>query len=169
MSLVLGVFKKNPAATLPTFATRGAACFDVRACLLGVDSVGGYDSQNSRIFKCVEGDRVFIAPGERLMIPTGLIFDIPDGHSVRFHPRSGIALKQGLALINMEGVVDYDYVDPSMILLWNTTDVTQEIKHGERIAQAELVQDLKYDILESMFAPIQKTDRQGGMGSTGKE
>ena len=57
------------------------------------------------------------------MVPTGLILDIPAGHSVRIHPRSGNAIKKGLSFINCEGVVDSDYTDPLMIPVINLSDI----------------------------------------------
>lgn len=112
-------------------------------------------------------DKIIINPGERLLIPTGLIFDIPENHSIRIHARSGLSLKQGLALANAEGVVDSDYVDPTFIMMINNSNAVATIKHGDRIAQGELVPVLQSEFQEIPTPPKQKTDRQGGLGSTG--
>ena len=98
-----------------------------------------------------------------------MILDIPNGYSVRIHPRSGTAIKQGMSLINCEGVIDYDYVDPLFIACVNLSEVqTIVINNGDRVAQGELVEMNHYEIEETSKKPTQKTDRDGGFGSTGK-
>jgi dUTP pyrophosphatase len=110
---------------------------------------------------------ITLMPGDRVMVPTGLILDIPDGYSVRVHARSGLSLKQGLILVNSEGVIDSDYVEELFVLLTNVSENAQVIKNGDRIAQAELVKKEEYALWEIFEAPAKKTDRDGGMGSTG--
>ncbi len=102
-----------------------------------------------------------------IAISTGLILDIPVGYSVRIHPRSGLAYKKGITLLNAEGIIDSDYTDELKILLYNTSNMDFIIQHGDRIAQGELVKNLDYVIEECYNAPVQKTDRVGGFGSTG--
>jgi dUTPase len=70
-------------------------------------------------------------------------------------------------LANLEAVIDSDYVQETMIILTNMTEVDQTINHGDRIAQAELVKQEEYILWEINEAPTQKTDRAGGLGSTG--
>ena len=114
---------------------------------------------------------ITINPGHRVKIPTGLVLDIPEGYSVRIHPRSGIALKRGLKLSNGEGIIDADYVEPLYILMTNTSQQEIVIAHDERIVQGELVvagTGLTQHPLEECFdRPLQKTSRLGGFGSTG--
>jgi dUTP pyrophosphatase len=110
---------------------------------------------------------VHVGPGERAAIPTGIIMDIPKGHSVRIHSRSGLAFKNGLVLVNGEGVVDSDFVDEVMLLVLNVSRVGITIGEGDRIAQAELIQNLPYEIVQITERPTIKTDRIGGFGSTG--
>jgi dUTP pyrophosphatase len=110
---------------------------------------------------------LLLRPGHRYLIPTNLILDIPEGFSVRIHPRSGLALKQGLTLINCEGVIDSDYVEPIYITLLNLSDSPVEISDGDRVAQAELVRSETYEIEEVNTPPARKTSRVGGFGSTG--
>lgn len=100
-------------------------------------------------------------------MPTGLIFDIPEGYSIRLHPRSGNALKIGLVLANAEGIVDEDYVEPTYVLMTNMSTVSLRIDHGMRIAQGEVVYDQRFEIVETETKPNQKSDRDGGFGSTG--
>lgn len=83
------------------------------------------------------------------------------------HPRSGWSLKRGISLTNCEGVVDSDYIDPVFVILENRSSEHQHILHGDRIAQAELVENCATTIVEISNAPAIKTDRVGGFGSTG--
>ena len=112
--------------------------------------------------------RFRIAPADRVLIPTGLIFDIPEGHSVRLHTRSSISLKKGLIMPNGEGIIDCDYYHQTFVMLYNASADEVLIKDGERIAQGELVKTYLYDIEETEDVPEQKTNRVGGFGSTGK-
>lgn len=161
----LSYFKVNPNADAPTYGTQSAACFDFKACLIG-ERVRGFD-RNNKEFIAPLSDKIVVNPGERVLIPTGLILDIPEGYSVRLHSRSGMSLKQGLVLANAEGVIDSDYVDPTYIMVTNVSTIMATVKHGDRIAQGELVPVYQVEFKESKEAPGQKTDRQGGLGSTG--
>ena len=170
----LQYYKLHEKAFEPIWGTAHAACFDIRACLIVGDTVNVYSVYNDKSRKVVnhkmDDDRgyVLIAPGERLMVPTGLILDIPVGYSVRLHSRSGLALKQGLVLANHEGVIDADYVDPTFVVLFNDSLQEHYIFHGDRIAQGEMITDIAYEVLETKTQPTQKTDHVGGFGSTGK-
>jgi dUTP pyrophosphatase len=108
-----------------------------------------------------------IRPGDRVLVPTGLILDIPEGHSVRLHTRSSISLKKGLIMPNGEGIIDSDYYHQTFVMLYNASADEVLIENGERIAQGELVKTLSYSIEETKDVPEQKTDRVGGFGSTG--
>ena len=129
-------------------ATKGSACFDISAHV-------PYEGL------------IPIPPGERILIPTGIVFDIPEGHSVRLHPRSGMAFKKGLTLVNAEGIIDSDYVEEVFVALHNVSGKEQIVSHGERIAQAEMVRSLVYKIFQADERPERKTSRSGGFGSTG--
>ncbi len=108
-----------------------------------------------------------LKPGHRYLVPINLIMDIPEGYSVRIHPRSGMALKQGITLINCEGVIDSDYVDPTFITLYNSSDSAVTISDGDRVAQGELIKNEQYTLASITEKPAQKTSRAGGFGSTG--
>jgi dUTP pyrophosphatase len=171
--VMLKAYKLYPDVQIPKHATVQAACFDVRAYLgQPLYEVAGFCANNkeckSRIFDTTEGSRyIKIDPGQRLLIPTGIIFDIPEGYSVRIHARSGLALKQGMVMANSQGIIDSDYVEESKIMLLNISTDLGYIYHGDRIAQAELVRCEQYNIMETTERPTQKTDRNGGFGSTG--
>jgi len=177
MDLKLKYFKKYNDVKDPKFGTEQAACFDVHAyfgsneaCLINV-----YDKDNNNI-KYLAGKAthldnvkfVNLNPGDRALIPTGLIFDIPKGYSVRVHSRSGNALKLGLVLANSEGVIDSDYFHETFIMILNTSNKIVKINHDDRIAQLEMIPVLAYDIEQTDTPPAQKSDRVGGFGSIGK-
>lgn len=168
----LGFYKITPNAYEPVWGTDHAACFDLKACLVAGDTVNSYNAFNekNRISVQEGSERPFItiSPNSRVLVPTGLIFDIPVGYSVRLHSRSGLALKQGLVLANHEGIVDSDYTNQTYVLLTNDSMVEEHIYGGDRIAQAEMMRDIAYEILECKAEPLPKTNRTGGFGSTGK-
>ena len=156
----------------PFRATKGSACFDLHSFLPENSVVRVYISHSEqdieiRERRVVKG-RVQINPTERMLVPTGLIFDIPTGYSVRLYPRSSLALKQGLTLANNVGIIDSDYVQPVFMMVCNMSGFQQFVTDGERICQAELVQEKQYVLLEVDEQPERKTDRDGGFGSTGK-
>ena len=163
----LSVYKTNPNIVLPAFATKQAACFDLSFQSAGKFEYSGYNGFNAPFTRVIHENKIVIMPGDRVMIPTGLIFDIPEGYSVRIHPRSGLSYKQGLILANLEAVIDSDYVHETYVLLTNQSENPISITNGDRIAQAELVKSEEYILWETFEAPTQKTDRVGGLGSTG--
>ena len=170
----LKFFKLNEQAQLPTFATKESACFDLHANLVENGEIEYYQAISTksvprRVAFDINSSNTFIQLNnmERMLIPTGLIADIPKGFSVRLHSRSGLAFKQGVYLTNCEGIIDSDYVDPIFAMVTNISNVPVRIYNGDRICQGELVRCEKYTLNESDEAPTQKTDRDGGFGSTG--
>lgn len=151
----------------PMWATFGSACFDLQAYLPEKISVTMYTAHNVK-YNILSTGTITVLPGERAMIPTGLILDIPQGYSVRLHIRSSMAGKNGVTLANAEGVIDSDYVDPLFMLVHNTSKSVVYLANGDRIAQAELVANLQYCISETLDKPAIKGNRTGGFGSTGK-
>lgn len=162
----LKLFRTHPQVKLPAKQTAQSACFDLSFQGYNNNTYEGYTSTN-KPFKRPMNNQIVIQPGDRLAVPTGIIMDIPEGYSVRLHARSGMSLKQGLVLANAEGVIDSDYVQEVMVLVHNISQNQIVISSGDRIAQAELVEDVKYSIVESASRPGVKTNRTGGMGSTG--
>ena len=168
----LKFYKVKENAQMPVFATKKSACFDLHACLVEGDDVQKFHAvatkQLPRRISIFEGKPfVQLNNMERMLIPTGLIVDIPDGYSVRLHSRSGLAFKQGLYLTNCEGIIDSDYVDPIFAMMTNISNVPVKIFNGDRICQGELIRCERYTLDESDEAPTRKTDRDGGFGSTG--
>jgi dUTP pyrophosphatase len=166
----LKIFKTHPEVQLPKFATKQSACFDISYQAWGKGSYKGYNKVNANFERQIGSGAegvITITPGDRVMIPTGMILDIPEGYSVRLHPRSGLSLRHAITLANCEAVIDSDYFEELFLLIQNNSEVSVNIHHGERLAQAELVKDEHYTIEETLVQPTQRTDRTGGLGSTG--
>lgn len=167
----MNVYKVNERATIPAYATDGSACFDISACISNGEYLKSFNNWNKEQKILVKGvgqkkDAFQLPPGIRCLVPTGLIFDIPEGQVMKMYIRSSAALKKGLVLSNGVGIIDSDYVEQSYIMVQNITDSLVTIEHGERIAQCMLVPVEQHEIVETKEKPTQKTDRNGGFGST---
>lgn len=140
------VRRLHPAASLPEYATEGSMCFDLRVCEPGGDIV--------------------IHPGQRLMVNTGLAFEMPPGWGMNVYSRSGHGARFGVALANGTGKVDPDYRGEVYLCVSNNGSTSVTFKHGDRIAQAEPVL-----VHRAVFNDVQKlsdTERGAkGFGSTG--
>jgi dUTP pyrophosphatase len=108
-----------------------------------------------------------LAPGKRALVPTGLAMAIPEGHEGQVRPRSGLAAKHGVTVLNTPGTIDADYRGELKVILINLGDAPFEIRRGERIAQLVVapVSQVNFTLRESLDA----TERgAGGFGSTGR-
>lgn len=136
---------------LPSYETAGAAGADVRANLPEAARQSG----------------LTLDPMQRAIVPTGLSVEIPAGYEMQVRPRSGLAFKHGLTLVNTPGTIDSDYRGPLGVLMVNLGSAPVTIAHGERIAQlivAPVVQ-AGFELAED----LSDTDRgAGGFGSTGR-
>lgn len=162
----LKIWKTHPDIQIPKHQTSQSACFDLAFQSAGKREYKGYSNLNKPFSRSL-ASAITIAPGDRVLVPTGCIMDIPEGYSVRIHARSGTSLKQGLVLGNAEGVIDSDYVEEVFVILWNISGNAVTINNGDRIAQAELVQNVDYTVEQTPARPLPKTNRAGGFGSTG--
>jgi dUTP pyrophosphatase len=165
-----------------------AACYDIHAHLRGpvtpedvaplireIKWYDGYNQPHTSMPDVVFDSDVPICtftlnPKCRALIPTGMVMDIPLGFSARLHPRSGLAVKNGVTLINAEGVIDSDYCHEVFVPLHNTTNTPFKITHGDRIAQVEIIEyarHVRYVTYTQATPESQKTNRVGGFGSTG--
>jgi len=149
------------------YATELSACFDLRAWLHDGTDINAFTPWGDPWGPKIKNGELWIAHDERVLVSTGIIFDIPFGYSIRLHPRSGLALKKGLTLANCEGIIDADYVEPVFVAMTNHSQRSVSIKSGDRICQAELVQNKGcfFSVLDKR--PERKTSRAGGFGSTG--
>lgn len=131
---------------LPAYQSDGAAGADIRAAL---------------------GEPLVLQPGERASVPTGLAFEIPPGFEMQVRPRSGLAARNGVTVVNAPGTVDSDYRGEVEVLLVNLGAEPFTIRNGERIAQIVVA-----PVVRARFEPataLGATPRgAGGFGSTGR-
>lgn len=133
---------------LPSYETSGAAGMDLRAALPA-------------------GTPVIIGPLERSLIPTGLTMELPAGYEAQVRPRSGLALKSGITVLNTPGTIDSDYRGEVKVILINLSDHPVEINRGDRIAQMVIAPVTRATI--ELVESLSLTKRgEGGFGSTGK-
>ena len=162
------IYKLFPEAHMPELGTEWAACFDLKASLRDSDEITVFNATNTKSKRKYANGSIFIYSGERALIPTGLVFDLDENQSMRIHPRSGLAFKNGITLANSEGVVDSDYVQQTYVMLYNISDKVFIVEDGDRIAQAEVLESYSKFVFEEVFdEPETKTSRTGGFGSTG--
>mgnify|MGYP000931847090 FL=1 len=138
--------KNTSVNELPAYQTAGAAGVDLRANL-------------------PEGV-IRLAPLERTLVPTGLYLEIPDGYEAQVRPRSGLAIKHGITVINAPGTIDCDYRGEVKVPIVNLSNKTFEIAHGDRIAQMVFARYEQATFEE--VSVLSETERgAGGFGSTG--
>lgn len=137
----------NSQHPLPEYATADSAGMDLRANLL---------------------ESVVLHPGERKLIPTGLHLALPSGYEAQVRPRSGLAFKHGITVLNAPGTIDADYRGDVGVILINHGNEPFEITNGERIAQLVIA---KYErVVWNAVEVLNETDRgAGGFGHTGKK
>ena len=130
---------------LPSYATSGAAGLDVCAA--------------------VESD-LALAPGERVAVPTGFCVGLSPGYEAQIRPRSGLALRHGITVLNSPGTIDSDYRGEVQIILINHGDTTFNVSRGDRIAQLLILPVIQAACIE--VNDLDETERgEGGFGSTG--
>jgi len=131
---------------LPSYATEGSSGMDIRAALIEPET---------------------LKPGEVKLIPTNLSVEIPTGYEIQVRPRSGLAAKYGIGVLNSPGTIDSDYRGEVKIILFNFGKESFEIKSGERIAQIIISKVYKAEI--DVSSKLNETKRgEGGFGHTGK-
>lgn len=112
-------------------------------------------------------ETITLHPGERKLIPTGLFMELPEGYEAQVRPRSGLALKHGITVLNSPGTIDADYRGEIQVLLINHSQVDFIINHGERIAQMVIAKHEQVKWLDNEV--LNNTERgAGGYGSSGK-
>lgn len=154
---------------LPKYETSQSAGLDVRADFSRVTPQNPIKifGEGEVLFKGDSHQKTMLRlePGSRALIPTGLFTAIPEGYEIQVRPRSGLALKQGVELSNSPGTIDADYRSEIGVILKNGGLDTIWIEDGERICQFVLnkVERIDWNIVES----LDKTERNGGFGSTG--
>ncbi len=131
---------------LPEYATSGSSGMDLRASL----------EQALRL-----------KPMERVLVPTGLFIELPEGYEAQIRPRSGLAIKQGITCLNTPGTIDADYRGEIKIILINLSEEEQVIFHGDRIAQM-IIQKVEKAVWKQTTGINVTARNEGGFGHTGK-
>jgi len=132
---------------LPTYATDQSAGMDLSAALT---------------------EAIELGPGDRALIPTGLSIALPPGYEAQIRPRSGLAVKNGVTVLNSPGTIDADYRGEIKVILINHGQKSFTVERGMRIAQmvVEKYETVGWQVVDS----LEETDRgEGGFGSTGTE
>lgn len=133
--------------TIPQYMTAAAAGMDLHAAL---------------------AEAIDLAPGERILVPTGLALAIPEGYEAQVRPRSGLAWRHGVTLVNAPGTIDADYRGEIGIILINHGHDTISIQPGDRIAQLVFAPVIRVKLVE--VAELSETQRSdGGFGHTGRQ
>lgn len=140
------VRRLHPAAVLPQRMSEAAAGLDLAACL--------------------PDGPIRLAPGERRLVPTGIALAIPLGYEGQVRPRSGLALRHGLSIVNAPGTIDADYRGELKVILINLGAEPVELRHGERIAQLVVAPVAMAAVVEVDTLP-ESGRGAGGFGSTG--
>ncbi|HEU4381327.1 MAG TPA: dUTP diphosphatase [Hyphomicrobiaceae bacterium] len=109
-----------------------------------------------------------LAAGARGLVPTGLILELPAGMEAQVRPRSGLALRHGITVLNSPGTIDSDYRGEVMVLLANLGDAAFDVRRGERIAQL-VIQRVEQAALVEVAATTTTRRGTGGFGSTGRK
>ena len=141
---------------LPKKGTTNAAGYDL--CAWVKDSYDGM---------------LLVQPGAVAIVKTGLNVNIPDGYEIQIRPRSGLAAKHMVSVLNTPGTIDSDYCGDGedfelKVILINHNKIPFSIKHGDRIAQMVVAKLAEHDLVEvEEFGTTDKTSRKGGLGSTG--
>lgn len=109
---------------------------------------------------------ITLGPLERALVPTGLFVALPPGYEAQIRPRSGLAVKHGISLVNAPGTIDADYRGEYGVIMINLSNEPYTVQDGDRIAQLVLS---KHETIEwEEVAELDTTERDGGFGSTGK-
>jgi len=142
-SLTVKVKKLHPEAQLPTYTRHGDAAMDVRSV-----------------------EAVLINPGERRLIGTGVAFEVPFGYELQVRPRSGLALKHGISIVNTPGTLDSNYRGELGIILINHGSEPFSVAKGDRIAQI-VFNKIEHTHIEEVDELSETNRGEGGFGSSG--
>lgn len=141
---VMRVGGRGDPLPLPTYATEGSAGLDLRADV-----------------------EVRLEPGQRALVPTGLALELPEGYEAQVRPRSGLALRHGIGMVNAPGTIDSDYRGEIGVLLVNHGSEPVVLRRGERIAQL-VVARYERVALEEVDSLSSTSRGSGGFGHTGR-
>lgn len=144
--LIKTISEKFSDIPLPQYATPGSSGMDVRAAV---------------------EDKITIEPGKVMLVPTNISVEIPIGYEIQVRPRSGLAAKYGIGVLNSPGTIDSDYRGEIKIILFNFSDKSFSIARGDRIAQLIIAEVITANLINTDELNSSKRG-EGGFGHTGK-
>jgi len=145
--LSISIDPEGEGLDLPAYATGGSAGMDLRAAV---------------------HEDLTIAPGRRALVPTGIRIAVPPGYEAQVRPRSGLALKHGVTILNTPGTIDADYRGPVGVIMANLGEEPFVIRRGDRIAQLVIAPVVRADL--EVLPELPDTERgEGGFGHTGRQ
>lgn len=139
--------KLSEGAVMPVYQTEGASGADIRALI---------------------AEPLEIAPGARCAVPTGVYVEVPGGYEVQIRPRSGLAVREGVTVLNTPGTIDSDYRGEIVVIMINLSDKPFRIASGDRIAQM-VVCPVVHGVLEEVEELSETARGEGRFGHTGKQ
>ena len=146
VKILIKRLREDPAVRLPAYMTEQSSGMDLRAALEA---------------------EVTLRPGERKLIPTGISMAIPEGYEGQVRPRSGLAIRHGIGVINAPGTIDSDYRGEIAVLLINYGEEPFTVRDGDRIAQM-IISRIARATWEEVDALPSTTRQEGGFGHTGR-
>jgi len=147
IKLLITIDPEGEGLELPAYATGGSAGMDLRAAV---------------------AEELILAPGERALVPTGIRIAVPPGCEAQVRPRSGLALRHGITLLNTPGTIDADYRGPVGVIMANLSAEPFVIRRGDRIAQLILAPVVRARL--EVVPELPDTERgEGGFGHTGRQ
>jgi dUTP pyrophosphatase len=108
-----------------------------------------------------------LKPLERVLVPTGIFIELPENHEAQIRPRSGLAIKHGITVLNTPGTIDFDYLGQIKVILVNLSNEDFIVKHGDRIAQMVINKIEKARLTPVLFFETVTERNEGGFGHTG--
>tara|TARA_B100000900_G_scaffold169958_1_gene144381 strand:- start:3196 stop:3633 length:438 start_codon:yes stop_codon:yes gene_type:complete len=138
--------KLNPSVQLPSYKTSGSSGMDLMACI---------------------DKPINLQPGKSCLVSTGLSVAFPEGYEIQIRPRSGLAAKSSISVLNTPGTIDSDYRGELKIILFNHGNENFVIENNDRVAQMILAPTIKMELEETKELP-DSIRGEGGFGSTGK-
>ena len=164
MEEVIVKIKDHSGLVLPQYMTEGSAGFDLIARGLRKVYKGTKELDMSLFMYAIEQGYFMLRAGERALVGTNLFIELPKGKELQIRPRSGLALKRGITVLNAPGTIDSDYRDEICVILVNTTPHLARVNFGDAVAQG-VVADydrVKWKVVEE----LSKSQRFGGFGHT---
>ena len=146
MKTIVRIKKLHDNAIIPQYATSHSAGVDLSACL---------------------SENIVLKSGESKIVPCGIAIALPEGYEAQVRPRSGLAAKNLVTVLNSPGTIDADYRGEVKVILINHSKVDFEIENGMRIAQMVIAKHATADFSETDFSEAETERGAGGFGSTG--